>query len=50
MKGTEMSDSSTDFTGYDEHGQPMYRKTADGPQCTRCGQMNGIHDDGCPNA
>jgi len=36
--------------GYDEDGRPMYRNTADGPQCTRCGEMNGEHEDGCANA
>lgn len=39
-----------DFSGYDEDGNPMYRDTADGPQCTRCGGMNGEHEAGCPNA
>jgi hypothetical protein len=37
-----------DFTGYD--GQPMYRATADGPQCAQCGRMNGEHQIGCPNS
>jgi hypothetical protein len=39
-----------DFSGLDESGQPLYRNTADGPQCTTCGQLSGQHDDDCPNA
>ena len=39
-----------DFSGYDERGKPMYRNTADGPQCNRCDRMGGEHHDGCPNA
>jgi hypothetical protein len=39
-----------DFSGYDENGKPLYRATGDGPQCNSCGQMNGQHDDNCPNA
>lgn len=40
---------ATEFGGYDELGQPMYKDTADGPQCTTCGEMNGQHDAKCPN-
>lgn len=40
----------TDFSGYGADGQPMYRNTADGPQCAKCGRMNGEHDEDCPNA
>jgi len=39
----------TDYTGYDTDGHPMYRQTADGPQCAQCGLMDGSHDGGCPN-
>jgi hypothetical protein len=39
-----------DFTGYDEQGQPMYRATGDGPQCTKCDELAGFHADGCQNA
>jgi hypothetical protein len=39
-----------EFSGYDEQGQPLYRATGDGPQCTRCGEMNGEHETGCWNA
>jgi hypothetical protein len=39
-----------DFSGYDEDGQPMYRATGDGPQCNRCGYLDGEHEDHCPNA
>jgi hypothetical protein len=40
----------TDYSGYDEDGQPMYRNTAGGPQCAKCGLMDGEHAADCPNA
>jgi hypothetical protein len=39
-----------DFSGYDEQGQPMYRATDIGPQCTKCDGFDGFHADGCQNA
>ena len=40
----------TDYSGYDEQGQPMYRNTGDGPQCAKCDGLNGEHGTDCPNA
>lgn len=39
-----------DFSGYNEKGQPMYRNTADGLQCTECGLLDGEHDKECRSA
>lgn len=41
--------TSTDFSGYTEQGWPMYRNTADGPQCTGCGLLGGEHAEECEN-
>jgi hypothetical protein len=46
----EAAGEPVDYSGYDEDGKPMYRNTADGPQCARCGEMNGEHEARCPNA
>jgi hypothetical protein len=37
------------FHGRDDSGQPLYRDTPYGPECTQCGQLDGRHNDDCPN-
>ena len=39
----QVSGQAQDFTGYCDCGYPLYRNTADGPQCTHCKQMCGYH-------